>query len=85
MFIKYIAFPHAHTLNVCPNVYPLLHDVKDSLPCHMAGENGYRSCQNHNAEHICVGLLHVSPHVAYMGHSDLIGGVRHQGTSLKCI
>ena len=30
-----------------------------------------------------LGLLQVSPHVAYMGYSDLIGGVRHQGTSLK--
>ena len=43
----------------------------------------YISCQNCNAEHIWVGLLLVSPHVAYMGHSDLIGGVRHHGTSLK--
>ena len=34
---------------------------------------------------IYVGLLHVSSHVACIGRSDLIGIVRHQGTSLKWI
>ena len=39
--------------------------------------------KTHNAEHIGVGLLNVSQHIANMGLSDLIEGMRHQDTSLS--
>ena len=46
-------------------------------------QNGQAAPKTHNAEHIGVGLLNVPQHIANMGLSDLIEGMRHQDTSLS--